>query len=496
MPYAARNRIPTYVGRALGLALALVACSRSKTLPQAETTPSAVAPAPAPRTRPDIALFYASDLRGHLESDGVGPKTGGLARAATLVDRGRIDARGVVLVDAGDFVPAREDIADGSDAFERRLKLVFAGYKRMGVDIVTPGEREIAVGVDHLRDLLRTSRMRAVAANLVDKRGERAFDDDPIVEAAGLSFGVFGIAEFGPEAAHDLEKRGLSTTDAIEATEASIRALRDKGATLVVGLFHVAGGRARVREIVAKVEGIDVAVLGHASEDSEPPEPLVAGRTRLVHAGSNGSRIGRIDVRASDGGAPLVEDTTLTIDGSIPPHPGVSLVTLVEEAKVRVAEEKAAAAERRKKGQKEPDTFEIWNYGSEAACVLCHAAASAQWRTTEHADAMATLKKKGHEHDATCVGCHTTGYLLPGGTKYVDTAVEKFANVGCECCHGPSAPHVRSVDKKKGTSRKVDASVCLGCHTPDQNVGTFDYEASLASILGPGHGAPLPDAAR
>ncbi len=120
----------------------------------------------------------------------------------------------------------------------------------------------------------------------------------------------------------------------------------------------------------------------------------------------------------------------------------------------------------------------------------------AQWKTTDHADAMATLKKKGHDHDPACIGCHTTGYLLPGGTRYVETAVEKFADVGCECCHGPSAPHVRSVDKKKGTSRKVGAEVCLGCHTPDQNVGAFDYDSAVASILGPGHGAPLPDAAR
>jgi 2',3'-cyclic-nucleotide 2'-phosphodiesterase (5'-nucleotidase family) len=498
MPSAPRSRACSAVGRALIVACVSLACSRSKTLPSADSAPSSIASAsaPAPRIRPDVALFFLSSLRGHVESDGTGPKSGGLARAATLIDRGRIDARGVVIVDAGDFLPSRDDGADAGAALDQRVKLVAASYKRMGVDIVTLGEREIALGLDRLRAVLRTGHLRAVAANLVTKRGEPAFDDEPIVEAAGVPVGVFGIVELAPDSAQELEQAGLATTDGVEAARAAVRALRDKGAAFVIGLLHVAGGSARASEIATKVDGIDVAVLGHASGDGATREPLVVGRTRVVYAGADGSRIGRVDLRVSDAGAPRVEDTVLAVDGSISPHPGVGLLAEVEVAKVRVAEEKAAAAERRKKGQKEPDNFEVWNYASEAACAYCHAPAVAQWKTTEHADAMATLKKKGHDHDPSCIGCHTTGYLLPGGTRYVETAVEKFADVGCECCHGPSAPHVRSLDKKKGTSRKVGAEVCLGCHTPDQNVGTFDYESAVASIIGPGHGAPLPDAAR
>ncbi|HKQ70939.1 MAG TPA: hypothetical protein VJT73_16450 [Polyangiaceae bacterium] len=49
---------------------------------------------------------------------------------------------------------------------------------------------------------------------------------------------------------------------------------------------------------------------------------------------------------------------------------------------------------------------------------------------------------------------------------------------------------MRSRNKRDGTSRKVDATVCLGCHTPDQNLGTFDYAVAVKAILGPGHGAP------
>jgi cytochrome c551/c552 len=82
-----------------------------------------------------------------------------------------------------------------------------------------------------------------------------------------------------------------------------------------------------------------------------------------------------------------------------------------------------------------------------------------------------------------------TGFLRPGGAQNFETATQ-FADVGCEACHGPSVAHVVSMDKRQGTSRKVDPTVCLGCHTPDQNLGSFDVAAAMKEIVGPGHGLP------
>jgi hypothetical protein len=66
----------------------------------------------------------------------------------------------------------------------------------------------------------------------------------------------------------------------------------------------------------------------------------------------------------------------------------------------------------------------------------------------------------------------------------------QFADIGCEGCHGPSVTHVRSEDKKRGTVRDPDPVTCLGCHTPDQNIGAFDPVAAMKEVVGPGHGAP------
>jgi hypothetical protein len=87
------------------------------------------------------------------------------------------------------------------------------------------------------------------------------------------------------------------------------------------------------------------------------------------------------------------------------------------------------------------------------------------------------------------MGCHMTGFLLPGGPQNLETATTQFANVGCEACHGPSVDHVRSTDKRQGTSRTVDPVICLGCHTPDQNRG-FAVVDAMKNVVGPGHGLP------
>ena len=140
------------------------------------------------------------------------------------------------------------------------------------------------------------------------------------------------------------------------------------------------------------------------------------------------------------------------------------------------------------------------SYTGTAACGACHDAALELWKKTAHGRALATLEKKGRERDPACVGCHVTGYLRPGGTADVRLAATRLRDVGCEACHGPGADHRDAVmatsradarareDRPGSFQREVPALVCLGCHTPDQTGGDFDYVPRLKAILGPGHG--------
>jgi hypothetical protein len=131
----------------------------------------------------------------------------------------------------------------------------------------------------------------------------------------------------------------------------------------------------------------------------------------------------------------------------------------------------------------------ITRFAGSAACTRCHEAAARFFETTPHAHALATLTSAHRERDPACAGCHTTGFMQPGGTWNIALATQHLKDVGCEACHGPSLGHISLDDKKATTRRLVPDTVCLGCHTPDQSRRAFDLAAARAAILGPGHGA-------
>src|ERR1700690_430684 len=438
-----------------------------------------IASAP-PRARPELTILYTSDLRGHVSPSTAG-SGGGLARRATLVDRVKLEGGAVVQVDAGDLLAGADDDFSGSPySRELRTHIVLASYDRLGVNAVTLGERDLELGREGRRAALRSSEISVVAANVFGRDDERLFPPDKLIEAGGQSVGVFGILDVPAEQAPGLRRLGFRVGDAGEAARAEAQSLRSRGARLVVGLLHVVGGRARAEEILAQASGIDLVILGHAGDGGGEGGTAAVGRTPVVFAGTLGAAVGRIDVRSLEPGAePQFDDQKVALADAIPEQVGVASI-----------ERAIVATLRQKSGQKEPLFPPIWTFASNEGCGMCHTQEVDQWNTTEHARAYATLKKYKRDRDPECLGCHMTGYLQPGQTTNHDQTVKYFSGVGCESCHGPSAAHVRAVDKRTGTSRTVAPDVCLGCHTADQTlVGSFEYAAALKAILGPGHGA-------
>jgi hypothetical protein len=205
------------------------------------------------------------------------------------------------------------------------------------------------------------------------------------------------------------------------------------------------------------------------------------------------------------------ENRTLPLDQAIPDQPGLALLVhqYNQESERRAAKRLPVGIAHLPKtpvaGQPDPHhqpvaaaaadpAHEALTYAGTNTCGNCHATQLAHWKTTKHAHAIATLQKKGRAKDPSCIGCHTTGYLQAGGTRFAAAALDRFADVGCESCHGPSLAHITTEDRKQGTRRKVEETVCRGCHTPDQTNNEFDYALFTKAILGPGHGFPAPAA--
>jgi len=243
-----------------------------------------------------------------------------------------------------------------------------------------------------------------------------------------------------------------------------------------VGLFHLVAGRARAQAIADAAGGVDVIVLGHA-EEAAPP--------RFVATAARGAEVGLLEVRLAKGGVTL-EDRRFAPSPEVPEQYGVRLVLRASEPVYATFAESEAALSKAK-GRR---TYgEEWQYGTTGLCKACHTSQFEQWSSTDHAQAFASLSP-GHDKEPGCMGCHMTGFLVPGGVQNFES-IPYFVNVGCEACHGPSSGHVASADKHRGTSRAVDPVLCFGCHTPDQNRGPFVLAEAMKQMVGPGHGQPV-----
>jgi hypothetical protein len=122
------------------------------------------------------------------------------------------------------------------------------------------------------------------------------------------------------------------------------------------------------------------------------------------------------------------------------------------------------------------------------ACVDCHADAAAFWNKTVHATAWKTLEERGQQFDLDCIGCHVTGWQRPGGSNLGHNT--KLRDIQCETCHGPGSIHVakQGLEKPAAIQLKPATDLCASqCHTKEHS-DTFQLEAYLRDVLGPGHG--------
>ena len=476
-----------------------------------DTSAPAVAAAPAdaaavarPRGR-YLVVLHGGSVLGEYDAHPLG----GLPRRASALAAARAQADGVVHVDTGDTTlpevpaaaPAGRALPDRAEV-ERRARLVLAALGAAGIDAFAPGETDLALGPARLRQLAKAARVPLVASNVLDRAGKPWFAPDRLVTAAGVPVGIFGLVTArSPEDAANAQAAGVTFADPQAAGRAAVAALRARGAQLIVALVHAGTGRDEAARIAAAIPGIDVLASGHAAPGASPPPAPAPGGAGppLLEAGARGVSLARFDLHlVGEGTERWYDQRTVVLDGSFGRQPAARVLVegYLGESRRRIAAGLPTGAgvheplpRKSRAGAAPEGPYENWTYASSAACDFCHKEEMAQWKTTAHAYALETLAGRARAADLSCLGCHTTGFERPGGTRVVATAQTYFASVGCEACHGPSVPHVRA-QNRTGTRREVPEAVCLECHRPDKSLVPFEYRAALARVLGPGHGAP------
>jgi len=452
----------------------------SESLPDLAFAPSPGA-GPVART---LTILVTGAGRGYLESCGCREvPSGGLARRAgaiAAVRRERADAGGVLVLDAGDFLPYADPLL--ADDLSRGLEdVVVECLNDMGVAAAAVASNEILAGPERLDSLGRLARFPLLSANLVGAAdGKRRWQ--PASETVG-GVAIFGASGVAPARAHydyvdeALEAAGLALADPVEPLAAAVAA-SSAPLRIVIGSLAPERVRAlveRVPEIDLVVSTDDVLLRGPESAPRGRDASGYLGSTLVIYATAGDVALDRVDLRLDAEGRVAGHDASV-----IQLVPGTPEDARVDDRVARyrelasAAKLAAAAPPPALPGDQALLALAGNDFTGSAACLACHADAHSKWKSTPHAGALETLRRVRRDLDPSCLACHVTHLRFDAGSPAFEEGV------ACEACHGPGALHAKEPARRDLLVTPVAPNRCRACHTADRNPS---FEGRYAEML-------------
>jgi hypothetical protein len=498
------------------------------------------------QAHPSLILFLTTELKGSVEPCGcTTDPLGDLARTAALVKGARRPGGPpVVHLDGGSTLFSEKTLQPHRRPQERLRAALLVRTLRDTLQTAAVG-----LGPYDLSDGVAQVALPRQVANLAPASGV-PLAPPRLIDAGTGKIGVFGVV--APAA---VQSAGLQASDPGGAARSAVASLRQQGAQLVVALAHMTRPEAvqlarqvpgidlvligqkapdEVTEHVAYapsrigdtwlvqpadrgqvVTRIDLSLRGAGLHDAlgkaraeheqaalaeriaalrqqlaewraaaDADRDFVAAREReLAALEAERTELGHTPLRIPASGSWFVMQQ-VRIAKALPCDPGVRAAKTEFDRAAGQANLAAAgtAAPPPPRGQA--------GYVGVEECGYCHAPAVEFWQKTRHVQAWDTLVERNKQLHWDCIGCHVTGWDRPGGATLAKN--EQLRDVQCEVCHGPGSIHVErdGADKPRTVVRSPAQSLCVGCHSAEHS-DTFQFEAYLRDVTGPGHGEAL-----
>ncbi len=443
----------------------------------------------------------------------------------------------MLLLDAGGSLAPREHISS-ADLPQRRIKadLVAEAWALGGLDALAISADDWGLGRETIDALAHQYHLPVLAANL---ECDEPYPGALLIERGGLRIGVVGVTagdpkgctvgKPGPAAILALEALGPVdiTVALVPLSGEALKAFASDGppVDLLIGMEDDSVPRIAGRGFTIplasrgqKVTRLDLYPAG--SRDWEPMDRAVTLRTELEKLQTRAAEAERergtgrderhearierqIAFYATQTAAAKSElDAYEKADRASKSTFAFSQIELAPEiADHPATRERVDAALARMGTTEGVDLAATWprvapdgsKYAGSDACTECHAVEAAQWATTPHARAWASLVASGRAVDRACTSCHVTGFDERGGPTG-PSDVAGLQDVQCEACHGPSASHVDKPASQRPV-RSPGAVACTTCHDNDRDMGRFDYgKYSLNVVHLPAEPVPAPGA--
>jgi len=402
----------------------------------------------------DVLLLYTQNTQGFLRSCGCsGSESVGLAQAVEVIRKLREQFPGKVLaVDVG-------NLADD----EKRGRVVWQALCEAKYDAVSFGPADAKWAEAYWR--LASERPLTVVGLPLDN----AEPDGRSLSYLRQPFAVvqvgerrIGLLSTGPETALSAEQAKLLV---------DVASTLRTGCDLMVLLTY--RSLAEERHFLEGDLGRSVDLVVGARGSDRLKEPIRVGHSYLLPAAVQGREVGLAAVRwrpaAADGGKRdlAVEFKPLSLTAASPTNQNVARAlrtALAEEQQATLMESLAGESEK----------LAEQGYVSPERCGTCHEEALSAWRKSRHAQAVATLLKKGTAVPE-CLRCHSEAFRVAG------KVLQGVSSQGVECtsCHEEGLLHLALPG---ATGRKSEARKrCAGCHTPERD-NAFDLEKRWSEI--------------
>lgn len=208
---------------------------------------------------------------------------------------------GSILVDGGDATQG-SSLATYTQGLGIIQLMNAAGY-----DGMVAGNHEFDYGTSQAITNASAATFPVVSANAVKADGTLVFANTAgnngcnfIKTVDGVKVGFFGITSTETAYKTNPSKlEGVTFQAEIDTAKVQVQALKDQGADIIVGLFHVgidSTSDPTSHKIAQEVEGIDIIVDGH----SHSQETTKINNTYIAQTGTKLANIGKITIQVDD----------------------------------------------------------------------------------------------------------------------------------------------------------------------------------------------------
>jgi len=337
-------------------------------------------------------------------------------------------------------------------------KWLWEGMKKLGIDVLNVADDDITGLMDLGVDIQKDERL--ISANLISSKTGQPLLKPYVVKTVLLKeiekrfrVGLLGLSSRDSFLSSD--SRGYLWGDPLVSAAKWLPELKDKCDFLIV--LACMPSKDAV-SLAINNPTINVILNGYKHQFSSPPATI--NKSSLVYAEDEGRVLGELRFLVQPGKQVDLNPINHFLTSTIKDDP--EMAGLLTQAREEIAATqnqlaKAVASSPMSSGPNSPSEFV-----SATNCAACHQPQYDAWSRSNHAHAIEILKRERKEFDTACVGCHVTGFRMPGG--FVDLLeTPQLVNVQCEVCHGPGRQHGSTPNVTKMS--KAGPETCQRCHT-------------------------------